>query len=256
MLRAYLHRKLGRVQDGEDAFCRLEDPLTSSVFERFAYLPIEVVWEILRRTARACGTGTWPECPMGRPAWSFWPSWVPAGTGVNVLRVEPDVVLRFVDDGGNCLGVVIFEAKHRGDQYAWQRREQVAAARMAWPAARVIHVAIGGTHARALEPQPGGDSFEVSWPALRTVLARVRDAEPHVATLLGDIAAALDRWGYGPRTHISSLVEAHRGLSGLPPDALAGWQPAAPVLKSLWAGLGSDTPFATSAKDFLAWRPT
>lgn len=170
---------------------------------------------------------------------------------------QPDVALRFVDERGASLAVVIFEAKHIGDQYVGQRQEQVAAARREWPSASIVHVAIGGTHARPLGSRGDGCSFEVSWRALRTVLARTREPEAHIEAVLRDISSALDRWGYGPRTRFATLVRAHRSLSDINVDALLEWHPGLLPSAGPLAGLRIAGPsLATPAAALMAWRPT
>lgn len=83
MLKALLHRKLGRAEthlatlgqeegDGDvrDLIVRLEDPLTSSVFERFVYLNPRFAWRLLTESSGQSPPLSGP-CPEGEPSWAF-----------------------------------------------------------------------------------------------------------------------------------------------------------------------------------------
>jgi hypothetical protein len=121
VLKALLHRKLGRAtapldeecgRDAEEAasdgLTECEDPLTATVFERLAYLPPDIAWDILRRASKPLGDGpAMPTTvPEGAQTWSFWPSLRPGERGLNKQRVEPDVLVLWSDT------LLLIEAKH------------------------------------------------------------------------------------------------------------------------------------------------
>ena len=100
VLHAILRRKTGQSGLHEAIFerqdvGRYEDPLTSAVFERLAYLPIATSWRVLGELLRL------PNVPGDPESWLLWPRLrFEDGT------VEPDVVIVFADF------VLVVEAKH------------------------------------------------------------------------------------------------------------------------------------------------
>lgn len=262
MLQALLHGKLtapGTDEEGAETGLGAdvggrEDPLTASVFERLSYLPLPFTWALLARAVVPRTEHRWPATPAEEPSWSFWPSLRPGEGGHNTVRVEPDVVLRCGDL------VVLFEAKHRGAQCAWQWREQVLAARRRWPGVRVIVVATGGwapaadlgrvQELRAILPDPTPPVFRMTWEALRAAVdAESRAAAPaHTRSALLDIRQALTFWGYRPHQSLVSLVDYHRQTRGGRParaDALQVWSLRGPAMGAPSAGgFGSLTDVA------------
>lgn len=110
MLKALLHRKLPRGIVGRDENdaddpapiepTRREDPLTATVFERLAYLPPRLTWNILCQAVKPLADGgpaLPPDAPSGAPTYSFWPSLRPGADGGNAIRVEPDVLVTWDD---------------------------------------------------------------------------------------------------------------------------------------------------------------
>ena len=247
MLKALLHRKLGRVVvgvaegDGDaedtasDGLTEREDPLTSTVFERLAYLPPDVVWEILRRASKPVGDG--PRLPAapprGAPSWLFWPRLRPGELGLNKRRVEPDVVVSWGDT------VILIEAKHRGLQDPVQWVEQIRAVREAPAHAgkQVWLFAVGGI---VLHESSGyfdqvrgelGDDLpgllEMRWEDLREVLHSLDEltSSSGHAEIVHDIAAGLEAWGYRRKTSFSSLADvAARLRIKTAPSALQDWR--------------------------------
>ncbi|WP_437681681.1 hypothetical protein [Sorangium sp. So ce131] len=91
MLRAWIHRKLGRprMDEGAEAagsasgeLTAREDPLTSAVFERFAYLEPGATWTLL--TTAASGGGAWRATPMVALAKA---RWTPKVSGIRIVVV-------------------------------------------------------------------------------------------------------------------------------------------------------------------------
>lgn len=224
MLKALLHRKLPRgvVDSDEDAEdivqiepTRREDPLTATVFERLAYLPPSLAWEILCRAAKPLeeGPSLPPDAPLGAPTYSFWPNLRPGADGRNTLRVEPDVLISWDDT------LLIVEAKHYGQQYAGQWVEQVRAVRAmsAHKDKAIWLIAVGGivwheqmeqaAHVRRELANASPGLLAMRWEELHHAIDefRIPKRAPEQLSVLNDIAAALDAWGYRKKTWFSSL---------------------------------------------------
>jgi hypothetical protein len=239
MLKALLRRKLGRAarpdekddardpKDGEsepkdveptesawDALTSREDPLTSAVFERIAYLEPHEAWVLIRDSAEE---DLHAGVPTGSPTWRFWPHLAPGVDGLNARHVEPDVLVEW----GSI--VLLIEAKHGGDQIAAQWREQVLAVQAdeKLVGKQVIFIAAGGvdrvqfTDIAAEARRTLGDKappfWLLRWATLRQrAEARSRLATPGAAAILRDIVAALEAWGHRRRFGFDSLPGATR----------------------------------------------
>ena len=281
MLKALLHRKLGRAEsnlatpeqddgDGDvrNIIVRLEDPLTSSVFERFAYLEEKLIWRLLTEAADDCPALSEP-CPHRDPSWEFWPNLSPAEEGRNRRRVEPDVLLTW----GNFL--FILEAKHYLSQDAKQWAEQILALKRDDRSTdrTMVMVAVGGTSPRKdaarLQELAGlleGESppfCRIRWERLREVVEEaIREAAGPTRTVLLDIALALDAWGYRILLGFDSLPAA-REHAPLPGHALDSWAPTAPRLSppeaTSFASLpkvAADLPLFTDTAYIMIWKPS
>jgi hypothetical protein len=246
MLKALLHRKLGRAaaeqEEGVQAaggpwegITRLEDPLTSAVFERIAYLEPRSAWELLRGAcAPADGDAPLPEAaPEATPLWSFWPMLRVGEQGGNTRYVQPDVLLSWGDV------VLVIEAKHCTVQVAAQWIEEIRAVRSdaSFAGKRVWLVAVGGMapggaagHAADVRRVLGDRApalLVLRWEDLGETVrsARQRALSAGEAAILGDIAAALEEWGYRRRVSFVSLPElAHRFPVETSPSALRAWR--------------------------------
>jgi len=223
MLKAWLHRKLGRVA-GDDAeaetddstalrvFSR-EDPLTSAVFERLAYLEPAEAWSLLCAAYEGQDRARIPNAaPSGTPAWLFWPRLLPGLGGTNVRRVEPDVVITWGDL------VFVIEAKHGGAQYWAQWVEEIRAVRAdpLFTNKDVVFVAAGGVEpttfavqveqARRALDQDQASYLLLRWAKLREACElRQNGTPPGVAAILHDLVAAFGAWGYRSRVDFESL---------------------------------------------------
>jgi hypothetical protein len=112
MIFAELHGKLG--VDYSRAHERAEDLLTSTVFGLLQYIPPAEGFLAMLRRARPVRIARESVMIQTDPDWlnvesvvrvelSFWPDW--RGHG------EPDVLLNLYDATGNCVAVVLVEAK-------------------------------------------------------------------------------------------------------------------------------------------------
>ncbi|SRR6266511_4119147 len=234
MIKALLHRKIRWIvaaENGDDrehvdgqspsaAITALEDPLTSGVFERIAYLTPAMAWALLRAAcvdrARMCLAEE--AMPTGEPKWSFWPSLNAAEAGANKLRVEPDVLVEW----GNL--VLVIEAKHAARQVGAQWIEQVGAIRTTdrFRDKDIVLMAAGGadfeTFSACANEMDGAfantvpELWWMRWEALRAEVDRLQQLEnvsdPGTRAILHDIAAVLDAWGYRPRLWFDTLPAA------------------------------------------------
>jgi hypothetical protein len=234
VLQALLQRKLRRPDQEaglDDNLVGREDPLTSTVFERLTYLPLPVAWSVIGGAVRAHSDSAWPATPpTAEPEWRFWPSLQPAPSGRNVVKVEPDVLLRFDRQA------VLFEMKHWGTQSTDQWHEQVLAVQHGGLEA-VAMVAVGGRDVSGERDRAfvfacitNTPLFTMSWTSLRdSVRAHLLATSSHERRVLRDVEQALTHWGYGPPTEIGTLVGAHRALfegGQIRLSALDTWTPA------------------------------
>ena len=192
MLHAILRRKTGQSGLHEAIFerqdvGRYEDPLTSAVFERLAYLPIATSWRVLGELLRL------PDIPGDPESWMLWPRLrLEDGT------VEPDVVIVFADF------VVVIEVKHWTGHSIGQWSREVGAVRARYQ--REVKLLALGSGA----PPEGPDHHVVhaSWHSLARAVRTARGrALAHEARVLDDIADALGAFGYRPGQALASLVD-------------------------------------------------
>lgn len=237
MLKALLHRKLrwapaegeiGEDDEAWDAASGLEDPLTSTIFERLAYLDPDLAWDLLRAACASLHGPALPEArPAGAPVWSFWPRLAPGIPGARG-HVEPDVLVQWGDH------VLIVEVKHRGGQRAaqWVAEVQAARAAPAHQGKTLWLVAAGGltpaTAAAERETYQGalGDAapalLHLDWDRLCEVIHERRRAPlpPGASAVLLDILAGLSLWGYRRRLGFDSLPR-YAQLAPIRTDAAA-----------------------------------
>jgi hypothetical protein len=233
MLKAMLRRKLGRPradgngEDDEDAsafdyLTSREDPLTSSIFERLAYLDPGLAWRLL---VDACEPKErlGDVAPLGAHHIQLWPHLTPAEGGRNNTWVEPDVLIEW----GNLYFIV--EAKHAGAQSVNQWFEQIQAAQAE---ARLknrewFFVAASDTDPNSFH-QLVAQLVEVHsdlspkrfllmrWSTLREALERLlpsfQASRPTQALIGGDMIAALQAWGYRRRVGFDTLPSVSVGL--------------------------------------------
>lgn len=256
MLKALTHSKTGRADRDRlterGALFKYEDPLTATVFERLAYLPKRIAWDVLGRAVGWTLDGKpWRKNPpAGQGSWSFWPSY--AAPADNRSRVEPDVVWSF--PGGTA---IVIEAKHHDSQHASQWVGEIEAVKAADGVARVILLAVGDA-VPALDEQGraqlrgcGATAVgHVAWPDLAVAADTYPALPPHVHRVMRDIVSALALWGYPPRRWFGTIVEyvpeqpltarfepmtaesascggftGLHAVSDLDPRALDGWRP-------------------------------
>ena len=244
MLKAMLRGKLGRPSDNDEngdahtsawiGLTAREDPLTSTVFERFAYLEPGDAWTLLRAACAepALGDEIPIAAPVGAPIWWFWPRLSPGEAGSDARHVEPDLLIVW----GPL--VLVVEAKHAGAQCAaqWVRELRAVQGDARFAQKRAILVAAGGTDAARfarltadVRKQLGVDRagfLLLRWTALREAATSLRPhLSPGAVAVVDDMIAALDAWGYRRRVGFDSLPEAARNLAiATTPAALKDWR--------------------------------
>jgi phage terminase large subunit-like protein len=131
MLKAILHGKAGRVSDGTNhsvSWSRLfntrEDLLTSTFFERFAYLSASVQTTLIQHWFQTVRSATNTSCLLSNlgdfEGIDYWPQY-PLVNDASRSFVEPDLLLRFSQVN------ILIEVKPPagGDQYEQQWRNEI-----------------------------------------------------------------------------------------------------------------------------------
>lgn len=126
MLKAIKHGKAGRIEqeDGESVswsslFKAREDLLTSTVFERFAYLSDEVQAYLIQQWFISCN-GKAPTEIGELIKVSYWPRFIYEHDG-GTNQVEPDLILHFEA----CNILVEVKPPAGGDQYRYQWKKEI-----------------------------------------------------------------------------------------------------------------------------------
>ena len=127
MLKAILHGKAGRIEHSQNEsvswsslFQAREDLLTSTVFERFAYLSDEVQKNMLQHWFKAHHGGI-PTDFGELEGINYWPRFTHEHeSGFN--QVEPDLIIHF----DQCNIIVEVKPPAGGDQYFWQWQKEIA----------------------------------------------------------------------------------------------------------------------------------
>ncbi len=126
MLKAILHGKAGRIEHNQDEsvswsqlFKAREDLLTSTIFERFAYLSDEVQHQLLMHWFRN-SFGVLPESFGEFVDITYWQRFTHEhDNGSN--QVEPDLIIHFEQ----CNIIVEVKPPAGGNQYFWQWRKEI-----------------------------------------------------------------------------------------------------------------------------------
>lgn len=232
MLQAILSGKSGRIPEGVTsgsswlhALKHSEDLLTSTVFERLAYLDGSLLWKILEGTFGSA-------LPSFRVAElmsiEFWPTWLDPTKG-GAGTVEPDVFMEFLLGDPAQRVAVICEAKLGQQQYSmqWQRQWIAYQQKVEIGEAssdRVLFLAIGGLSGHRTQMaerfhqeitlntfgKVSVNAVAADWSALAdAVHAAHQVATGGTLRLLADIAEALSVFGY---RHLQAL----EGISDIP----------------------------------------
>jgi hypothetical protein len=127
MLKAIIHGKAGRIEHNQDEsvswsslFKAREDLLTSTVFERFAYLSDKMQKDMLLHWFKA-HYGDIPTDFGELQGISYWPRFTHEhDQGSNL--VEPDLIIHF----DQCNIIIEVKPPAGGDQYLWQWQKEIA----------------------------------------------------------------------------------------------------------------------------------
>ena len=214
------------------AFVRSEDILTSTVFERLAYLDGPTLWALLSATFRP---RILPERKVAELEHiEFWPTWGQAKATLE-KAVEPDVVLRFsVGDPPQEI-VLIVECKLGGLQYPDQWAQEWIAYQAEnaseGGASETCLLALGGlsTSAEAMVDAFTARLHEThgitvraaaaDWHDLLKALGGIEVTRATDGRVLADVRAALALHGYSQFTPMSSLGVIASGY-GIKPGSM------------------------------------
>ena len=126
MLKAILHGKAGRIEHNQDEsvswsqlFKAREDLLTSTIFERFAYLSDEVQHQLLMYWFRNC-CGVLPESFGEFVDITYWQRFTHEHD-IGSNQVEPDLIIHFEQ----CNIIVEVKPPAGGNQYLGQWRKEI-----------------------------------------------------------------------------------------------------------------------------------
>lgn len=228
MLRAIVNGKAGTlkadIRPGESwrrVFRSSEDFLTSSVFERLAYLDGALVWEILGKTFRSALLP--PRRVADLQEISFWPNW-PDTEGTIGQDVQPDVFMTFdVGDPGRRFALIVECKKGNNYQTArqWALEWQAFFAQTQSgddPPDEVLLLALGGlpepataTVTRFVEEIRKDWGQEVralaaDWSDLSRALDEIDLCSGVAERTVNDIRAALELNGYRTIRPMSELI--------------------------------------------------
>ncbi|WP_299577477.1 hypothetical protein [uncultured Sunxiuqinia sp.] len=164
MLYAVEHHKAGRNINSEEIswqqlFKTSEDSLTSFVFERLFYLPVELMWTIL---TKACCGSELPKQAGKMVSTEFWPHWDAEHTS-NSIFIEPDVFIRFSEFD------LIIEAKRydKDQQYQGQWENQIQAYRNEFSDEKpLFYIALGGLFTHETQTVNGIKVVMCRWKSL------------------------------------------------------------------------------------------
>ncbi len=150
MLYAIEKNKAGRNFSDEEInwrhlFKNSEDSLTSFVFERLFYLPVELFWQLIKESCYGSELTTFCGPILSK---EFWPHWDAEDTN-NTNFIEPDVFIRFKEFD------LIIEAKRFDDnqQNPIQWKDQITSYYKEYKedGKQLFYIALGGLHSEKSE---------------------------------------------------------------------------------------------------------
>lgn len=187
MLKAHLHGKLRRSAEDDDAVRPLEDTTTAILFERLAYLPDDILINILFAPSLWGGQAIGP-LPRTVEDVAFWPRWSWQETDNNCRWLEPDLAITF------DTGLLVIEAKRFDRASSSQDPGQIA---REWWAASLRQTPVW---ILAVSGLPNG---KAGLPALR------QDALGHIRRLSRGADHAADfHLGYGSWRTLYDITHA------------------------------------------------
>lgn len=200
MLYSILKSKLGSNTSA------IEDTLTSAVFERLFYLPVELFWTILKNACYESLTDSNPKIQE----FEFWAKWSADNTS-NARYVEPDLFIRTADFD------LIIEAKRWDEklQELKQWQDQIQAYQNEYfevdiSSKKLLYIALGGLNHENTEQITVGtltvDIVKCRWQGILTEVHKLlhkflplKGELSHVdaiINILTDIKEALNHHGY------------------------------------------------------------
>lgn len=193
-----------------------EDALTSSIFERFMYLPQELVQHIFKEALFDEGVIL---DLIQMDSIAYWPNWNSESTS-NKQRVEPDVFIRTVTQD------IIIEAKRydKKQQSKWQWRNEIQAYYNEYgeDEKHLIFIALGGLHTNDTETVEVHKRehliYKCTWESILNVIQRlVFDLEvvaPYTHTnmvvinVLKDMVLCFELFGFSTALWLERFIKA------------------------------------------------
>lgn len=191
MLQAIKQHKIGRNFNANEIkwhnlFKASEDSLTSSVFERMFYLPVELFWQIL---SEACYGNHLPLNTGRILSKEFWPHWDAEDTK-NENFVEPDVFIRFEHFD------LIIEAKRFdvNQQYKAQWQNQIKAYKNEYGEENksLFYIALGGLKSKECEKVENIHVIKCQWKQLLFVTNNIYEQLSSAQKITNTIDATLN----------------------------------------------------------------
>ncbi|MBD3862320.1 hypothetical protein [Olleya marilimosa] len=211
MIYAVKHNKVNRA-----IYKANEDALTSAIFERFMYLPQELVQYIFTEAL----FDSIPNLDLTKfESITYWPNWSPEHT-TNTTRVEPDVFIRTNNQD------IIIEAKrydeNQQDPDQWSREIQAYYNEYSDDEKPLIFIALGGLYKNKTETINVKDVahlvYKCTWKSiLNTIQHIIHDMELAtnytnnniaVTKILQDMVLCFELFGFSTALWLERFIKA------------------------------------------------
>jgi hypothetical protein len=211
MIYAVKHNKVNRA-----IYKANEDALTSSIFERFMYLPQELTQHIFTEAL----LDSIPDLDLTKfESIRYWPNWSPEDT-TNTTRVEPDVFIRTNNQD------IIIEAKrhdeNQQDPKQWGREIQAYNNEYSDDEKPLVFIALGGLYKNNTETITVKDVahliYKCTWKSiLNTIQHIIHDMELAtnytnnniaVSKILQDMVLCFELFGFSTALWLERFIKA------------------------------------------------
>lgn len=211
MIYAVKHNKVNRA-----IYKANEDALTSSIFERFMYLPQELTQHIFTEAL----LDSIPDLDLTKlESITYWPNWNPEHT-TNTKRVEPDVFIRTTKQD------IIIEAKRHDDKQQdagqWSREIQAYYNEYNDDEKPLVFIALGGLYKKETETIKVKDVehlvYKCTWKSiLNTIQHIIHDMELAtnytnntiaITKILQDMVLCFELFGFSTALWLERFIKA------------------------------------------------
>lgn len=193
-----------------------EDALTSSIFERFMYLPQEFLQHILTTALFDTIEGL---SLHQIESITYWPNWSPKNT-TNSKRVEPDVFIRTATQD------IIIEAKRydakQQSKTQWKNEIQAYYNEFSDDSKELIFIALGGLHIKKTESitvnNKAHSIYKCTWQAILTVVQDViynmelassyTNNNKAITNILKDLVLCFELFGFSSALWLDRFIQA------------------------------------------------